>query len=542
MDFRETFREIYAGLVYMWHRMRGVETDPLARRIAVLEHALDKSRAEVVRKRPGGAKEPVLEIDTAVEVAVDGERQWLGVGDDYGYGLSPRARSETLSVQFEKELEKRGYGRSGKCNAPHILLISDPQSLLDSGFDANPRHGHAHEHKRQSWWHGAYERVSQGHAHHEVPQVSSPPPKRKSRSRPISGNTEQHVRVYDDQPPPSILKTYRDSRTASQELSSGVKAPQFPGNAMPQDLPGLPVQDRYLRLPVNAAISRADTVLNRLFLKQPPRSDGGHTSRSGGTSVAPPSSQSHRTHLPLNAAPEVLPQHVDSGRSVEVVVRRPGSPNMNHAQELRAEPTIPSISPPQMQRRQERPNQSGAAEFPPPLPPKDPRRLLHRRELERVQPSPAQADFVAALMMPVVPAPNTVSDPQRIAMASNEGERLRHASPLTDMPNQRGHKTPLVVSHRPPKSRTHDPALAKGVARSSRSRAPMGVAAPTHTFNPESPWWLRSKGTPRMDHGMAPTVIRPSFPLNHSVYHLPDARSPPSTPRADQTLSRHQDS
>ena len=121
MDFRETFREIYRGLVYMWHRMRGVETDPIARRIAVLEHALEKSRAEVGRRRPGEAREPVLEIDTAVEVAVDGERQWLGIGDDYGYGLSRRERSETLSVQFEKELEKRGYGRSGKCNTPHIL-------------------------------------------------------------------------------------------------------------------------------------------------------------------------------------------------------------------------------------------------------------------------------------------------------------------------------------------------------------------------------------------------------------------------------------
>jgi len=532
MDFRETFREIYRGLVYMWHRVRGVETDPLARRIAVLEHALEKSRPEVGRRRPGEAKEPVLEIDTTVEVAVDGERQWLGVGDDYGYGLSRRERSDPLGVQVEKELEKRGYGRSSECKVPHILLIPDPQWLLDSGFDANPSHGHAHEYKRQSWWRSAYERVSQGHPHHEVPPVPSPPPKRKSRSRPTSRNIGQHVRVYDDQPPPSILKNYRDSRTASQELSSGVRAPQFPRNAMPQDMPGLPVQDRHPRLPVNAAISRADTVLDRLFSKQAPRSDGGHTSRSGGTSVAPPSSQSHRVHLPLNAAPEVLPQNVDSGRSVEVVVRRPGSPNPNNAQELRAEPTIPFISPPQMQRPQERPNRSGATELPPPLPPKDPRRAAHRRELGHVQPSPTPADVAAAPMIPVVPAPITVSYPQHIAMASNERERSHHASPLTDIPERRDHKIPLAVSHRPPKSRTHDPALARS-GRPPRSRAPVGVAAPTHTFNPESPRRLRSKGTPRMAS---------SFPLNHSVYHLPDARSPPSTPRADQTLSRHQDS
>jgi len=311
---------------------------------------------------------------------------------------------------------------------------------------------------------------------------------------------------------------------------------------MPRDLPGLPVQDRHFRLPVNAAISRADTVLDRLFSKQAPRSDGGHTSRSGGTSVAPPSSQSHRVHLPLNAAPEVLPQNVDSGRSVEVVVRRPGSPNPNNAQELRAEPTIPSISPPQMQRPQERPNRSGAAGLPPPLPPKDPRRSSHRRELAHVQPSPTQADSAAAPMIPVVPAPNIVSYPQRIAMALNEGEQPHHASPLTDMRERRDHKIPLAVSHRPSKSRIHDPALTRSGVRPPRSRAPMGVAAPTHTFNPESPRRLRSKDTPQMDRGMASTVTRSSFPLNYSVYHLPDARSPPSTPRADQTLSRHQDS
>ena len=423
-------------------------------------------------------------------------------------------------------------------------LIPDPQWLLDFGFDANLSHGHAHEHKRQSWWRSAYERVSQGHPHHEVPRVSSPPLKRKSRSRPTSRNIEQHVRVYDDQPPPSILKNYRNSRTASQELPSGVKAPQFPRNSMPRDLPGLPAQDRHSRLPVNAAISRADTVLDRLFSKQleAPRSDGGHTSRSGGTSVAPPSSQSHRVHLPLNAAPEVLPQNVDSGRSVEVVVRRPGSPNPNNAQELRAEPTIPSISPPQLQRPQERPNRSGAAGLPPPLPPKDPRRSSHRRELAHVQPSPTHADSAAAPMIPVVPAPITISDPRRIAMVSNEEERSHHASTLTDT---RDHETPLAVSHRPPtksRTRTHDPALARSGARPPRSRAPMGVAAPTHTFNPESPRRLRSKGTPQMDRGMASTVTRSSFPLNYSVYHLPDARSPPSTPRADQTLSRYQDS
>ncbi len=124
MDFRETFRELYASLVYMCHRMRGVETDPLARRMAVLETAFDKNLPEMRQGRPKEEKELVLEVDTTVEVAVDGEKQWLGVGDNYAYGLSRRERSEALGTQFERELEKRGYGRSSECKVPDIFCCN----------------------------------------------------------------------------------------------------------------------------------------------------------------------------------------------------------------------------------------------------------------------------------------------------------------------------------------------------------------------------------------------------------------------------------
>jgi hypothetical protein len=120
MDFRETIRELYASLVYMWRRMRGVETDSLARRMAVLENAFDKSLPEMRRGHRREAKELVLEVNRTVEVVVDGEKQWLGVGDDYGYGLSRRERSEGLSMQFEKVPAKRGYGSSSECKVPDI--------------------------------------------------------------------------------------------------------------------------------------------------------------------------------------------------------------------------------------------------------------------------------------------------------------------------------------------------------------------------------------------------------------------------------------
>jgi hypothetical protein len=88
--------------------------------MAVLENAFDKSLPEMRLGRPKQEKELVLEVDTTVEVAVDGEKQWLGVGDNYGYGLSRRERSEALGMQFDKELEKRGYGRSSECKVPDI--------------------------------------------------------------------------------------------------------------------------------------------------------------------------------------------------------------------------------------------------------------------------------------------------------------------------------------------------------------------------------------------------------------------------------------
>lgn len=117
MDFRETFRELWAGSVYMFRRMRGAETDPHARRVAMLEGAFDKSREQVWRERREGEKGRDLQVIKSVEVNVDGELQWLGAGDDYDYGLSRRERNEVSSVVVEKELEKREYGcTSGECD------------------------------------------------------------------------------------------------------------------------------------------------------------------------------------------------------------------------------------------------------------------------------------------------------------------------------------------------------------------------------------------------------------------------------------------
>ncbi|KAH9060546.1 DUF300-domain-containing protein [Lactarius vividus] len=264
MDFRETFRELRAGLVYMWRRMRGTETDPHARRVAVLENAFDKSREQVWRERREEEKERGLQVSKAVEVDVDvdGERQWLGAGDEYDYGLSRRERSEALGVVVERELEKRGYGRSGV----------DPEPDVDPGHQ-----NLMHEPRQRSWWRSAYERVSQSNSgRDEFP--APPPPKRKSRSRHTSRDFEQRVRVYDDQPPTSLLRTYRDNRRPDPELPPGAQSPQPPEIRTSQDVTGLPTQGLHPFQPTTrASLTRADTVLNRLFPNPSVRSASLHS-------------------------------------------------------------------------------------------------------------------------------------------------------------------------------------------------------------------------------------------------------------------------
>lgn len=332
-------------------------------------------------------------------------------------------------------------------------------------------------------------------------------------------NPEESVRVYDDHPPPSILRTYR---TASQALPQTEKAPQLPQNKLIQDLPSPPMRDRYPlpHLNANIAIARADTVFARLFSKQPPRSDAGHTSLSASGSVVSPSSQSHRTHLPLNAAPTVLPENIDARRPVEAATWRPGSPNANDVQELHAELAVLPISPPPVQQRRVRPDRSGL-ESPPPLPPKDPRRSSHRRELAHFQPSLAHNAAPAR----AVPAPNSVFNPERIVTTSRREERSHHVHPVAGVP------TP----------RTNADAVSGDRASSPRSRASAGVTVPAHRFSPEPTRLPHSKSSPRRGRGMP---LRPSsFPLNYrTLYSLPDARSPPIAPRADQILSPRRDS
>ena len=124
MNFAETFRELYNGVIYMRKRFRGHETDIQARRDAALEGVFGRSRYDIMQKQKlQGAYDEKTQRSVAVSVDVDEmvhvgeERQWLGAGDNYAYGLkyqSRKEKSDSLGTQIERELETRGYGRRGK--------------------------------------------------------------------------------------------------------------------------------------------------------------------------------------------------------------------------------------------------------------------------------------------------------------------------------------------------------------------------------------------------------------------------------------------
>lgn len=131
MNFKETLRELWAGTIYLARRITGRETDTQARREAALEDVFGRTRFDIKgasqEKKFKGKAEPVdtpgstrsLAVTVNVEetVHVGSERQWLGIGDDYGYGLGYHTRkekSEGLEAQFENEMAARGYPRRRK--------------------------------------------------------------------------------------------------------------------------------------------------------------------------------------------------------------------------------------------------------------------------------------------------------------------------------------------------------------------------------------------------------------------------------------------
>ncbi|KAE9400698.1 DUF300-domain-containing protein [Gymnopus androsaceus JB14] len=234
MDFRETFRELWIGTIYLWDKMRGHDPAPdiNARRVAHYESAFGAPRPSGMVRREQNEKEdplafPMIRVEREYYDSTQG-RQWLGYGNDYGYGVH-REKSDDLETQIERELERRGYG-SQIPGRGHIK----PADTEDTGYT----------HQRQkSWWRSIYNRISQSGPEDDSKNLTPAPSRRasrrkskpksrepsKTRSREVDvdrGLLAEHRYDMDDPPPPSLFRSKRSS--GQNKAGQGVYSPVSP--------------------------------------------------------------------------------------------------------------------------------------------------------------------------------------------------------------------------------------------------------------------------------------------------------------------------
>ncbi|KAJ7188601.1 organic solute transporter Ostalpha-domain-containing protein [Mycena filopes] len=173
MDFRETFREIRAGWIYIVDKMRGREPTPDvgARRFAHYESAFG-------RPRPSNLPSKLAEnADAEKGLLSPSGRHTESMEDVPRLGMpgytNRREKSEGLEIQIERELERRGYGS-------HI----PGRGHIGAAHEADGAPSHKPQH---SWWRSVYSRVSQSglepEDEHRLPSKPSKPRKSKSKSK-----------------------------------------------------------------------------------------------------------------------------------------------------------------------------------------------------------------------------------------------------------------------------------------------------------------------------------------------------------------------
>lgn len=244
MDFRETFRELWIGSVYLWEKMCGHDPKPdiNARRVAHYKNAFGLTRPPgTVMKEPNEKVDPlhfpIIRVEKEYYDDTRG-RQWLGHGNDYGYGIY-REKSDDLEVQIERELERRGYGsRTFHLLFSRLFLITSTENPC-GGHTKPPSDvediGHSHQ-PRRSWWQSIYNRISQSgtedngvdhtvvHSRHASRRKSKSRDPSKLRSQNPSPDVDiDYVAVtesrydMDDLPPPSLFRSKLSSGKSKAE-------------------------------------------------------------------------------------------------------------------------------------------------------------------------------------------------------------------------------------------------------------------------------------------------------------------------------------
>jgi hypothetical protein len=236
--------------------MRGQEVDVLAKRQAVLEGVFGRSRiqaygADVLAqdKQRLKTEKDTLTVRMEVEetVHIGEERQWLGIGDDYGYGLGYHSRkcrekSDGLEEQIEKELASRGYTRHRELflGLPMNLSHLETESSNDrKQYNPIPTTDHAqirhHRDSGHSWWRRMYNRLSQSEPLEDISphganmsfaaeKLSPTEPRRVFKPRKVDTAVvlDPRQNQYEDPPPPSVIRSYKESRSRIQATEHGL--------------------------------------------------------------------------------------------------------------------------------------------------------------------------------------------------------------------------------------------------------------------------------------------------------------------------------
>ncbi|KAH9927392.1 organic solute transporter Ostalpha-domain-containing protein [Amylocystis lapponica] len=333
MNFKETLQELWTGIIYMAHRARGRETDAQARRQGVLEDVFGRSRYDI-REAAKAEGTPLREktgvrVDVNRTVYADPESEWLGHGnirvEDRHRPKMQREKSDAFRSHVEMDWAKRGYGGREQ---PHGHDVSAQYGRIG----ADP---HENLHSRESsWWRNVYARVS-GSDQNDNPaeEKYTPSPERKSRSRhrpkDIGSVPLLHDRPqddYEDPPPPSAIRSYRESRSrkvsANSKTSAASQTVQPPPLLTAFVLPDPPrivqrtlgsvggdAQDTPITSPVTLS-SRSDSFLGRAFSNRI-----SSASSTEVISTGPSSSQSHRTQVRLTREAQPVTTGINLARS-----------------------------------------------------------------------------------------------------------------------------------------------------------------------------------------------------------------------------------
>ncbi|KAM6501988.1 Organic solute transporter Ostalpha domain containing protein [Amanita muscaria] len=600
MDFRETCREIWAGCVYIFDKARGREpsNERQARRAGHYENAFSRPRPPQrsaqahTREKESSSRSPPhrarertapVHIEVEREVDIEGERQWLGTGNDYIYGLDflSRERSDSLEVQFERELAKRGYLPA------HAHPPEEPEHPNASRPGAKPvLDKDARRQSNSSWWQNIYKRLSQSDPDAEDQPPPIPPRKRRtltrsSRRRPKS--TDQNVPLLnnhptnlDDLPPQSLLLRPHQAQQRRQErvhTSRGTEGdgdvltplPVFQDNRHAgllrtpsrfphrQSLPTAPLDRQSSLSPKLASrpisgldidpsflapmssrssrFSRADSLLGRLFPDTMTEgdsmsltdfgttNDGTHSVLSMSTEGVGQARKTPRARL-TTTTPQIMTRGQASDAQGRELARQP-----HHVRE-------------QMQSPQEVPDPSAAELLSANL--ASPSGIDHRRRHSRPLPTPP-------MNSPIEPANYNIPwlqiSPQHEPVSSNQSAAtIRHYSSKDDLdiPNQREHPHDLrrTNARMRPRTMTSPPEQQTDSAHpfppTSQQHSPISYSPPSHssTVLPIAATKSKNATSPTRENGHH---IHSSgdrgFTGSHPVQVLPGShrsRGPPS--------------